>query len=92
MRNRHSLVIGVCIVLGCLALGLLMGQPSTGQAAPALPAEGRPGTYQVFAVANDLGSVSKIIVCNTATGQMWWSEKVGGDWYELPSPVNEKKK
>jgi len=91
MRHRYSLAIGICIALACLTLGFLLGQPSAGQAAPALPPEAKPGRYQV-AIAHGQG-VCITVLCDTQTGQMWEKYDVGDrDWSSVTSPVTEKKK
>jgi hypothetical protein len=91
MRRHYSLAIGICIALACLTLGFLLGQPSAGQAAPALPPEAKPGRYQVAGVQSQQG-LCHAILCDTQTGQMWYSDKLGGVWFEWESPVTEKKK
>jgi hypothetical protein len=89
MRRRYSLAIGICIALACLTLGFLLGQPSAGQAAPALPPEAKPGRYHV---AITHGQVTVAVLCDTQTGQMWYSNGAGTGWFEWESPVTEKKK
>src|SRR5262249_54111523 len=81
MGRRYSLAIGICIGLACLTLGFLLGQPSAGQAAPALSPEAKPGRYQV-AVTHGQGLV--VILCDTQTGQLWEKYDTGDrDWYSV---------
>jgi hypothetical protein len=89
MRQKPTLLLGVCFVLGCLVLGLFLSPPSAGQAAPAPPPAGRPGMYQV-SVAYDQGNMV-IFFCDTETGQLWRSTG-STTWHEFPSPTTKKAK
>jgi hypothetical protein len=84
MRARHYLLAGALFVLGLL-LGPLWHQPAGGQA-PAQPAPGKVGRYQVSA-ANTPGGLSAFL-CNTETGQLWLYS--GGKWHPMDSPVHKK--
>ncbi|HKB03840.1 MAG TPA: hypothetical protein VKD90_16570 [Gemmataceae bacterium] len=90
MRQRPTLLLGVCFILGCLILGLFNSAPSAGQAPPRPPEAARPGKYQV--AASNMGpSTSVVVLCDTETGRMWRSDN-GGDWGEIASPVFKKGK
>jgi hypothetical protein len=85
MNARPSLTIGAALVLGCVILGLFLGQPSAGQA-PAVPAKAE-GRYQMLLVGKE-----DIIVCDTATGKCWIRPIPGHGqgWFDLGTPVKKK--
>jgi hypothetical protein len=88
---RQSWVIGACILLGCLILGLFLGQ---GEAAPKKKAEaGKAGSGRFqFAVSS---TKEDVYVFDSETGQLWkrvFSTKKGDYvWEDMVSPVKAKK-
>ena len=81
MNPRQPWVLGVAIVLGCLILGLFLGQPSVAQKKkdPVTP-----GRYQV------LNMDKTVVVIDTVTGKTW-SYDGNKKWTDMGSPTEQKK-
>jgi hypothetical protein len=79
-RSSHW-VIAVSILVSCLALGLMFGQPSQGE----VPSTSS-GRYQ-FAVAGERGNA--VYVFEPSTGQCWYRETNPAikSWTDMGSPT-----
>jgi hypothetical protein len=91
MRARHYLLAGACFVLGLL-LAPLWHQPAGGQA-PAQPAPGKVGKYQVSMSAFGQAGSFYVILCDTETGDLWLHPNTALrniQWQPLDSPVHKK--
>jgi len=83
MSAKPSLIVGACVILGCLILGLSFGLPAAGQLAVP-PAAGR---YQVV-VTPGQGS-DTVYVFEPATGQCWYRSTAPAvkEWTDMGSPA-----
>src|SRR5262249_52909430 len=104
MNLRPTLIIATAIVVGCICLGLLVNQPSTGQqpqrfSTPPVEAP-QVGRYQAFAGELVPNGGVRIIVCDTTTGECFvhWPKANGGKglWSTAspprPKPADRPKK
>jgi hypothetical protein len=86
MNLRPSWMIPGSIIVGCICLGLLLNQPSTGQQPTPAPQVGR---YQAF-TGESPGGAKRVILCDTTTGECYvhWPEANGGKgaWYTASPP------
>jgi hypothetical protein len=85
-------VIGVAIVLGCLILGLILGQPSAAQSQrERIPSPGpvTVGRFQVAALPGAKGAGDSWVVVDTGTGQCWRNNAAGdaNTWKDFGSPA-----
>jgi hypothetical protein len=87
MHPRPSIVVAVASGLAGIALGLMLGRPSTAQApvAPVVHPQPQVGRYQV----SFGGSAPYAVVVDTATGRCWshFASTAGGPWQNIGTPV-----
>jgi cytochrome bd-type quinol oxidase subunit 1 len=86
MKVRQSWILVVAFVIGCLLLGVIVGQPTSAQQ-PAKPAATH---YQLSTVPPNGGSPGAIVVLDTSTGRCWQRSLNGGNWQDLGSPPGAK--
>jgi hypothetical protein len=90
MSTRTSLVIAASIVVGCICLGLLTSQPSSGQQ-PAPQAQ-PVGRFQIATISNAKGGLSTLVCCDTTTGQCWVTlDGVPAVWRDMGQLPSTKK-
>jgi hypothetical protein len=95
MRKQAPAVV-VAFLLGCLAMGLIIGRPSLGQQAPVqnpAPSGRFVGRYQMTMAM--VASTPYIVVVDTATGRTWSKPTTSDDdekteWTAYGSPEDGK--
>ena len=88
MHTKPSLIIGAAVIVGCLILGLSVGNLATGQVTSPPPVS---GPYQISLKAN--GSSTAVFVFDSKSGRCWYRDTVqsGSSWTDLGSPLQPAK-
>jgi hypothetical protein len=84
----RSLLIGACLVLSCIVLGVFIGSPSAGQSTEVSSSVGQ---FQLV-VAGSEAVVDDLYVLNTQTGHCWWRDNQAKKWVFLGTPVTTAEK
>jgi hypothetical protein len=84
----RAVTVIASILVGGLIARFAFSQGPADKAVPANPS--LPGRYQM-ALEDASAAHTKVVVCDTATGQCWiWQTTYGGRWSDLGSPLTSK--